>query len=75
VAASALETGTASCPAGKRVTGGGVSLAQPNNAYDTLLQIMQSAPDSSLGSWRALVFSRDTVTATFSVYAICASAP
>jgi hypothetical protein len=67
--------GEVSCPAGKKVTGGGVTTAQPGSTHDTTLQIMESIPDTSLSSWHGAVLApQSSYLSSFTVWAICATA-
>jgi len=66
---------SAACPAGKKVTGGGISLKQLDNTFDTNIQILESGPDANLGSWHGAVHAtKSSLASRFTVWAICATA-
>ena len=63
------------CPAGKKVTGGGISLKQLGDTFDTNIQILESRPDENLGSWHGAVHAtKSSLASRFTVWAICATA-
>lgn len=67
---------SATCPAGKKVTGGGISLKQLGDTFDTNIQILESRPDENLGSWHGAVHAtKSSLASRFTVWAICATAP
>ena len=66
---------SAACPAGKKVTGGGISLKQLGDTFDTNIQILESRPDENLGSWHGAVHAtKSSLASRFTVWAICATA-
>jgi len=69
VPANESEFLSASCPAGKRPSGGGVSSLQSNGGHSTFQRVIGSFPDGS--GWTALVRNDAPDARTASVYAIC----
>ena len=60
----------ASCPAGKLAVGGGVSLADPQDA----VFVSQSRPTVGGAGWAVTVFNFFEDTNTLTPYAVCANA-
>ena len=59
----------AACPAGKKVTGGGISIAENNG-----LEVRRTIPNTTLSSWiGAVTGGQNGASGSVTIYAICAS--
>jgi hypothetical protein len=59
---------TAACDAGQHVVGGGIAVADPDNAF-----VLDDYPDAADTAWTARVGNQGGVDVAFTVYAICTS--
>jgi hypothetical protein len=74
---TAISSGIATCPAGKRVTGGGATIVQGNKEFAELVSSAPTGPSSQPTGWQAsALISLDTgsgngTSGTITAYVIC----
>ena len=69
MAGKATEYWTAECPAGKKVTGGGVSSTEPN-----FITVRESAALNDGAGWAVGVYNDKATAQTSYVWAVCITA-